>query len=66
MPTATTITRGKIGTVKEVKKNDLYGANFGAFHIKMRNGQNYNLAAVTPNNFPVDAGSIIETLNSAR
>jgi hypothetical protein len=55
-----------IGSVREIKRNDVYGSNFGAFHVKLRNGQNYNLAAITPNNYPVDPESILDELNSVR
>ncbi len=55
-----------IGSVREIKRNDVYGSNFGAFHVKLRNGQNYNLAAVTPKNYPVDPRAILDTLNIVR
>ena len=32
--------------VKEVKKNSLYGSEYGAFHIKLTTGSNFNFVAV--------------------
>ena len=32
--------------VKEIKKNTFYGSEYGAFHVKLTTGSNYNLVAV--------------------
>lgn len=32
--------------VKEIKKNTFYGSEYGAFHVKLTTGTNYNLVAV--------------------
>jgi S1-C subfamily serine protease len=32
--------------VKEVKKNSLYGSEYGAFHVKLTTGSNFNFVAV--------------------
>ncbi len=45
--------------IREVKKNDVYGAELGAFHIKLTTKSNYNLLVVNEEGEPVSPDALL-------
>jgi hypothetical protein len=51
--------------VKEAKKNALYLAGVGGFHIALRNGYTYNFVAMNPYNQPMPPDAVLAAIQQA-
>jgi len=51
--------------VKEAKKNALYLAAVGGFHIALRNGYTYNFVAMNPYNQPMPPDAVLAAIQQA-
>ena len=51
--------------VKEAKKNALYLAAVGGFHIALRNGVTYNFVAMNPYNQPEPPDAVVAAIQQA-
>ncbi len=55
-----------LNQVKEVKKNDIYLAQYYAFHIRMKRGNiNYNFAAINQQTQPVPPDAVLTAIYNA-
>jgi S1-C subfamily serine protease len=54
-----------VGAIKEAKRNLLTGVQYQAFHITLKTGTNYNLAALNDNGLPVSPDEVIYMIMQA-
>ena len=54
-----------LSDVKEARRNALYLAAVGGFHIALRNGVTYNFVAMNPYNQPMPPDAVLAAIRQA-